>query len=307
VGDMTLKQFFQVAGGALVALLFYASPLPSIVKWPFIVFFVLFGAALAFLPLEERPLEQWIAAFFKSVYSPTIFYWKKTTSAPIYFQAEVATPAQSTPQPKIEVTTEPAPHTSISRLNEAEEAFLVNIVSLTSEKPATSEPKAPLPSQSFPVKPPPKIPPTTPIAIPKTPIDTKPKAVSEEIKVTPVAQTLSPQPSLQGQAAQFSASANPPNPPTKPNTVVGQVFDTEGKIVEGAILEIKDASGRPARALKTNKAGHFWIATPLSKGNYELTVEKEGLVFEPLIFEANDAIIPPFFIKAKEKKVIDNA
>ena len=31
VGDMTLKQFFQLAGGILVALIFYATPLPGII------------------------------------------------------------------------------------------------------------------------------------------------------------------------------------------------------------------------------------------------------------------------------------
>ena len=63
VGDMTLKQFFQLAGGFLVALIFYSIPLIGIVKWPFVIISALLGAALAFLPLEERPLERWIFAF----------------------------------------------------------------------------------------------------------------------------------------------------------------------------------------------------------------------------------------------------
>jgi len=69
VGDMTLKQFLELAGGALVGLLFYASSLPGIIKWPLIIISVLFGAALAFLPLEDRPLEIWVLAFFVSISS----------------------------------------------------------------------------------------------------------------------------------------------------------------------------------------------------------------------------------------------
>src|SRR3989344_2932161 len=71
VGDMTIKQFFQVAGGVVVSLIIYALPLPGFLKWPFVVFFAAFGAALAFLPINERPLSAWVFAFFKAIYSPT--------------------------------------------------------------------------------------------------------------------------------------------------------------------------------------------------------------------------------------------
>ena len=83
---MTLKQFFQLAGGFLVALIFYSSPLLPIIKWPFIIVSAILGIALAFLPFEERPLERWIFAFFKAIYAPTLYYWKKTAVAPKFFQ-----------------------------------------------------------------------------------------------------------------------------------------------------------------------------------------------------------------------------
>jgi len=35
VGDMTLKQFAMLAGGIIVALLFYYSPFPAFFKFPF--------------------------------------------------------------------------------------------------------------------------------------------------------------------------------------------------------------------------------------------------------------------------------
>ncbi len=94
VGDMTLKQFFQIAGGALISLLFYASNLPGLIKWPLVIFFALLGVALAFLPFEERPLQQWIIVFFKSVYSPTLYSWKKTEKPEIFFQEEAVVPQE---------------------------------------------------------------------------------------------------------------------------------------------------------------------------------------------------------------------
>lgn len=89
-------------------------------------------------------------------------------------------------------------------------------------------------------------------------------------------------------------------PPSRPNTVVGQVLNPDGKIIEGAILEIKDADGRPVRALKTNKLGHFMIVTPLVNGKYEMMTEKENLSFEPVTFEAIGEIIPPIAIWSKK-------
>jgi len=120
VGDMTIKQFFELAGGGLVSLLFYASPLPSFLKWPFIIFFVLLGAALAFLPIQERPLEQWLIAFIRSVYTPTLYYWQKPTSPRIYYQTSTPT-AETLTSPK-------TPHAGkpdfLNHLEGAEEAIL---------------------------------------------------------------------------------------------------------------------------------------------------------------------------------------
>ena len=78
VGDMTLKQFLELAGGMVLAYLFFASNLIFIVKWPLVILSLLFGAGLAFFPIEDRPLDQWITNFIKAIYQPTRFTWQKT-------------------------------------------------------------------------------------------------------------------------------------------------------------------------------------------------------------------------------------
>lgn len=79
VGTMTLKQFAYVAGGALIGFVFYKAPL-GIFSLPLAGLFWFLGFALAFIPIQERPMERWLGAFIKSVYSPTQFVWKKTPS-----------------------------------------------------------------------------------------------------------------------------------------------------------------------------------------------------------------------------------
>jgi hypothetical protein len=99
-------------------------------------------------------------------------------------------------------------------------------------------------------------------------------------------------------ASQFSKDVMPPLPSTQENVVVGQVLDQFGQIVEGAILEIKNPDGRPVRALKSNKLGHFMIATPLIAGDYIIQTEKDGFEFEPVTLRVEDKIIPPIAIWA---------
>jgi hypothetical protein len=308
VGDMTLKQFFQLAGGVLFSLLFYASPLHPLIKWPFILFFTLLGVALAFLPFEERPLDKWIIAFFRSIYSPTIFKWQKAKVPYAFFQQETApqVPATTT-KPEAAFAPFPTGTGIFSKLEEAEKSFLSSVgqlfsgPSIPSPISATTQPAPTTEKKIF------EVPRTGPVAV--TPQGLSPKIVTEEKPVAPppppegklssVSPTVEVRTTAGGQAAQFSIEAAPPNPPTQPNTIVGQIFDTQGKIIEGAILEIRDAAGRPVRALKSNMLGHFIIVTPLSEGRYEIVIEKEGFTFDPITFEAKGEIIPPIAISAK--------
>jgi hypothetical protein len=322
VGNMTLKQFFQIAGGALFSLLFYASNLPALVKWPLVIFFALLGAALAFLPFEERPLEQWIIAFFQAVYSPTKFFWEKTAKPPVFFKEEAPVPKEHIVAPHGEAELEkylqtlPGRGASIfSKLEEAEGAFLSKLSGLFGSAP----PSQPAPQPAQPTPPPAQkgqmqVPQNLPTAVtpgykPKvvveekeTPVQSPVPAKSLEVQVTP---TLAGQRSTSAQAAQFSVEAAPPLPPEKPNTLTGQVMDSAGKIVEGAILEIRDIAGRPVRAVRTNKVGHFLIVTPLQNGRYEILTEKEGLEVDPVSFEAKGTIIPPIAIRAKNRLITE--
>ncbi|EKD84936.1 MAG: hypothetical protein ACD_38C00139G0028, partial [uncultured bacterium] len=78
VGDMTLKQFMYLAGGLGIAyflFVLFAHDYPLV--WPFIIVIALLGIGFAFLPIESRPLDHWLAAFLKAVYSPTKRVWKK--------------------------------------------------------------------------------------------------------------------------------------------------------------------------------------------------------------------------------------
>ena len=297
VGDMTLKQFFQLAGGALIALLVYSTELHALVKWPMIIFFSLLGAALAFLPFEGRPLEKWIVAFFKSIYSPTVYFWKQDVKQQGFF-AQAQTPQEQIAVQKLEVAKTLPPvlpeleAPAITSLEQKEASFFSKLGSLFSAQPQSLA-QTQIPQQQPIVQIPQNFP------VPFTPEPKKPK-VEVEKPTTQIGPTVLPQATPRDHQAQFSPEAAAPSAPTQPNLVVGQVMDEEGKIIEGAILEIRDQSGRPVRALRTNKVGHFLIVTPLALGSYTIITEKDGYEITPINIEIKGEIIQPIAIKAKK-------
>lgn len=322
VGDMTLKQFFQVAGGVVISLIFYSTPLHPIIKWPLILFFAGLGAAMAFLPFQERPLEKWIIAFFRSIYSPTLYTWKKTEKPLVFYTEEAVVPAiTAVPTSNTAQTTDK----NTTNLEEAEKSFLSKIGGLwnVSSTSATTpvQPTVVQTQQITPVTFTKPVSETVIAEVKPLTVDHQPLAVPSQVPTvitksaprlvveesTPINNKQIPITNIEGQkieekeitasSVEFSVDAAPPSPPIAVNTIVGQVMDQDRKIVEGAILEIKDSVGRPVRALKSNKAGHFIIVTPLANGRYEVTIEKEGFKFEPVSFDAVGDMIAPIAIR----------
>jgi hypothetical protein len=309
VGDMTLKQFFQVAGGILAGIIFWSSPLMGIIKWPLAFLSVLLGVGLAFLPLEERPLEKWIFAFFRVIYAPTIFFWKKAETTQKFFQDE--SPADTNSQQDAALknylsATNVASGASVN-LEKAEQGFLSKIAGLFSGiVSSTPAPQVAPAVATVPEKPAEiKFPENNPVKIPQNAthlvVEEKMTAPTPQSQVTAAQVTpiMAGNEMISTKQAMFSIDAAPPNPPTQPNVVVGQVVDQDRKIVEGAIMEIRDSMGRPIRALRSNRVGHFITVTQLDNGHYEIITEKDGYEFAAVSFDANGNLIPPILVQGK--------
>ncbi len=300
-----------------MGLVFYSSPLIGIIKWPFVIVSVILGAAMAFVPLQERPLEQWILAFFGAIYSPTIFRWKKTTEVPKFFADD--TPTTNIPNTQTQsqeaalksyLNATKAPPGPLAKLEGAEQGFLTKLSDMLTGIRIAATPAAPQVATAPTTPPQPKkleIPTTMPVKIsqPQQPthlvVEEKPQPVSQtvQIKTQNVNPTIVGEEIVSTKEAIFSIDAAPPNPPTNPNVIVGQVVDEARRIVEGAIIEIRDEYGRPIRALRSNKLGHFIAVTPLDNGKYSIISDKEGYQFMPVNFEAKGEIVPPILVEGR--------
>lgn len=486
IGNMTLKQFVEVATGFVIAFFIYQTNLVNIVKWPMMAFFAGMGAMVAFVPIEERPLDQWILAFFRALYRPTQYYWKRIPKIPEPFLYEAKTSQVSvvgevdlTPARRQRVkeylrsigtkqTTDQIESYSTQRLDEvmgilqtqlparhtqvqqsAPEVVVENLsfvgratgeetniesdiipsseqqsdkllelfknpsvdtqiyqpkqveyaeqtLESTEPTPETIQPKT-IPvltifsssEEALPEIELERAPQTTvqaagesmtnlsALAVPDVQLKSKrgqadkdmqnsegriltyegmvskpellkPKKDKyastnsssrkdhfvevlelQQIKVEKTTQPITlqsdadqsdttqdtatqaaeqailqttPQPIVDPTTVVQTVVQNPtlpfPNKPTIPNKVVGMVLDPTGSPLPNAIVEILTESGLPARAVKTNPLGQFFITTPLNVGQYLMTADHDGFKFETQQLVINDQILDPIEVRA---------
>jgi hypothetical protein len=260
VGDMTLTQFLQLAGGIVGGVIFYALPLPFFFKYPLAILSVGLGVGMAFVPVQGRPMGQWILAFIKSIYSPTMYVCKKQENKP----APNPTPTSTTNQNNAkQITTNNAPANNTSNLPQ------------TSPSPQLTPPPTPKPPQNQPTPPIPN--PQPQIAnngASQVTISNSPSATPDQITKLPTLFT-----------------------PTTPNTLTGMTLTPDGKILEDVIIELQK-DGLTARATKSNKLGQFLFASPLDNGTYHIITEKNGFTFQKYALNFEGKIISPLKLQA---------
>jgi hypothetical protein len=259
IGEMTLGQFARVAGGVIVALIFYALPFPGFIKWFLVLLSAGIGAAFAFFPIEGRPLEVWLLAFLRSIYSPTQYVWRKSVAS-FDFQTRTPSTEEALPSSPATKTLTPQELALLHAFGQEDADFY------SEEEIKKAQALLALYQQPTKVTPPP------------------PMGVKKEERA---------------KEARFEESLPFPAPPEEPNIIVGMVIDKNGKIVEGAIIEIKNQEGETVRAMRSNKLGQFRTVSPLGDGEYQISCEKEGLNFDIMKIKLEGKILPPIEIREK--------
>lgn len=309
VGDMTLKQFFYLAGGVVIAYFTFitlSATLP-IIAWPIIILSSLSGAAFAFVPISDRPLDHWILAFLKAVYSPTKMTWKKNgknyTEEPlflkrfnVFYSAPTIQPSITPPTP-VRQADLPTPEQLGKTVDLAKEAQTLQTqivetqrhlaeIKNTAQNPNTNptnyagQINQVLTNLQGLV--------TEAADIKKEMAETQPQPVTSRtpVKVTIVTPTRQKQ-------TQIVLT-------TQPNVINGIITDSINNYLENVVVVIYDKQGLPVRALKTNKLGQFSGATPLPNGTYKIELEKDNLLFDALQIELDGKILPPLVVAAKK-------
>lgn len=126
----------------------------------------------------------------------------------------------------------------------------------------------------------------------KYPVQQKPD-VRDSLLATNFQQTSSQPQAILAQMAQMVPLTS------KSNVISGIVLSSQNTPLEGAILIIRNETGVPVRALKSNRLGQFLSATSLPNGSYQIEIDAEGEDFEPVALILNNEVLQPIEIKAK--------
>ena len=303
VGDMTLAQFGKAAGGIILAILVNASGMVFFIKYPLMFICGGGGLALAFVPFEDRPLETWLSAFIKSIYSPTMYIWRKT--APVNWldidrnktlvtdedekieveekdENKIKEFIQSLPSFKREKVLEMEDDQKVDVKNEmeAELARTANEMSLgeiDSDGAKTKNRKI------------------------KTETGEEVEEVDSDFEqVKEMSLNLKRQKLEATGLAEFGGVPMP-DTPTEANVLSGMVVGPNDEIIEEAIVEVRDKFDNPVRVFKTNSLGQFKTGTPLLDGNYLVVTEKQGFEFDRVDITMTGKIMEPIKIRAKRK------
>jgi len=81
-GAFSVKQFSYIIVCIIIALFIYSLPLPDILKWPLIIFFVILGFALALLTVNGIPFSSWLSNFVIALTTSQRRIWKKVPKTP---------------------------------------------------------------------------------------------------------------------------------------------------------------------------------------------------------------------------------
>jgi len=292
VGDMTLKQFLKAATGIVLALLINSSGLVFFIKYPLIFLFGAGGLALAFVPFQDRPLETWVMAFFRSIYSPTIYTYRKKNNInwldiDLTKKIETEEDKEEKNRPlmtkksseKVKEFVASLPKIKIDETDSVEKKEVKG--NIIKEEIKISEPVVEKVAMGKPE--------TKKEKAPEAEDDWRDDATGLNLtKDTHVAT---------GRAVYGDVPL--PIAPKDPNVIIGMATDTDGKIIEGAIVEIEDVNGNPIRVLKTNSLGQFKTSTQVASGKYIIAIKKDNYQFDSIEVELKGEIVQPLNIVAK--------
>ena len=330
IGNMTLKQFAELLVGVIFALIFYKTNLPNFIKWPLILSFAGLGAAAAFVPIEGRPLDQWLINFLKVLYRPTKFNWAREPKIPTAFTYK---PEENQKEPESEIDYSPIrrektkeflksinqPRNTLDefdlreqqRVSQILNTFQQTIVAQTSVEKQHARPNLKVRVRKMKA-----FPQATaahdetnnqPLArVGQTQSAPQPTSASQNelSSTTPTEQTTPTIPTpnttfdTQVQAANQSQDLPFPNKPTEANKIVGMVVAQDNNLIDNAIIEIKNQQGQTITAVKSNALGQFFISQPLANGTFYIQASKKGRDFDNLSLALTGDIIDPLEIRS---------
>jgi hypothetical protein len=330
IGSVTVKQFLYILGGGILAAVTFILPISVIIRLPFALLFGGVGAALAFLPIEGRPMDIMIKNFIKALPAENQYIFRKRGAEaiiaelftpPVVTKKAVATlPTNSARDSKRELLYKTLKVSPSYQPDAKEQEVLTNINSYFNESSHSASPSqvnadaVPEKSPSLQiVKPPTSVTPKETITPTPAPaikaVETTPpvaEKIEEMINVKPDPVPVQPIKTTKATPIKPDAQLKGgfPSLPDTPNIVMGIIKDPRGKVLPNILVEIMDMQNIPVRAFKTNALGQFAAATPLANGEYSIILDdpKKTNEFPPIKISLTGDIFQPIEIVSVDQR-----
>ncbi len=309
IGSMTLKQFAELAAGGIIAFIVYKSNLIAVVKWPMFILLIVLAVMIAFVPIEERPLDFWIITYFKNLWKPTKFFWKKTPKIPDFFNYKPGQHQHVDVRPDVNYS--PARKEriqeylkSIPDSDEELDEWDISYNQRATELVANFD-QVSIKAENISVQP---------------EIRTDKPQLKTRIRKLKSLEDIQEKPSPTGASASTNKEADNSNlfrtaagetnrspdaekPQIKEaqyNQLQGVIKNNHGEVVSDALIEVfAHNEDQALRISKSNANGEFFIKTALPNGEYQIKTEAEGLVFMPISIRLTGRAVPAIEIVAE--------
>lgn len=263
IGFMTLKQFlYLVIFGPLGYIVYVIFPIPLInILLGFAV--AAFGVALAFVPINDRPLEVWIKNAWKRLTSPTQYIYHKHNGPISFFQ-------------NLYYVSDP--HHVMAHIES--QKMLAAYLEKTKQTTQPNVKKKQI-QHFF------QIPGLSQNVIPPTQTQQANPAVSTYNSYTSPVADSTPAPKLTVSRQPF---------------FIGSIKNNKKIPLSGILVYVKNSQNIPVRLLKTNPHGIFATFSALEKGEYTFEIKdpKNAYFFDTMKITIQESNSKPFEIFSKE-------
>ncbi len=269
IGFMTLKQFlYLVVFFPIGFVVFRIIPIPIINALLGILIAVV-GIAFAFIPYQDRPLEEWVRNFIRRINSPTQYYYHKNNE-PVYFLKNLYFLSD--------------PHIVLAHVD-SKEKLQAYLAQKKSEEQPMDKKKRHIDGL---LKQPGKL---------LTPVMQKATVPTQRTEiVTPNESEVS------GSASSISQSLKQMQGLSHQPFITGVVKNRKQIALPGVLVSVKDQTGKQLRLLKTNPHGIFATYSPLPEGEYifELSDPNDAYFFDTMNIHLGSKQQPSLTFYSKE-------
>lgn len=268
IGFMTLRQFlYLVVFCPLGFIVFKLFPIP-IINFLLAILTALFGVALAFVPINDRPLDVWIKNFIRRLNSPTQYVFHKANQ-PISFLQNLV------------YVSDPRHVLGHIEAREKLSTYLIRAktTSQNNQKKQTVQNLIKQPLQ----------------------IKLSQPATSNQSAVSSQQSTVdNNQPMIGDNIPKTSVTVN--NSGEKVPHLIGVVKNSKKLPLPGILIYIKDSSNNIVRLLKTNPHGVFATFSALAPGEYSFEIKDTNSLyfFDTIKIKVDNTPIKSIEIYSKE-------